>query len=113
VAAAFNAHQRRATAAGRLLGPDAVAAAVEMFGRLGADVVVRRSPWQLGPREADLAREWFAGWVSAACEQQPELAAATAAYTRARLAQARAGRLTATVHHADLLVLPRGEEGAG
>jgi hypothetical protein len=113
VAAAFNAHQRRATAAGRLLGPHAVAAAVEMFGRLGADVAVRRSPWRLGPGEAGLASEWFAGWVGAACEQQPELAAATAGYARTRLAQAAAGRLVAIVHHADLLILPRGDWGTG
>ena len=55
---------------GRLLGPDAVAVAVEEFGRLGAEVLVRPSPWRLGAAEADLAAEWFTGWVGAACEQQ-------------------------------------------
>ena len=70
VAAAFNAHQRRATERGRLLGPDAVALAVEEFGRLGAEVLVRASPWRLGAAQADLAAEWFTGWVGAACEQQ-------------------------------------------
>jgi len=34
VAAAFNAHQRRMTPRGRLLGPDAVEAAVEPLSRL-------------------------------------------------------------------------------
>ena len=48
VAAAFDAHQRREVDGRRLLGPDAVAAAVEQFGRLGADVHVRPSPWRLG-----------------------------------------------------------------
>ena len=48
VAAAFDAHQRRTTERGRLLGPDAVAVAVEAFGRLGAEVLVRPSPWRLG-----------------------------------------------------------------
>ena len=38
-----------ATAAGRLLGPDAVAAAAEAFRRRGAEVLVRPSPWRLGP----------------------------------------------------------------
>ena len=103
VAAAFNAHQRH----GRLLGPDAAAVAREEFGRLGAEVVVRPSPWRLGPSQADLAAEWFTGWVGAACEQQAELAAETDAYARERLAQARAGQLAVTVDHADLLVLPR------
>ncbi len=49
--------------------------AVEEFGRLGAEVLVRPSPWRLGPSQADLAAEWFTGWVGAACEQQVELAA--------------------------------------
>jgi SAM-dependent methyltransferase len=107
VAAAFDAHQRRSATGGRLLGPDAVAVAVEEFGRLGAEVIVRSSPWRLGSFEADLAAEWFAGWVGAACEQQAELAAETGAYARRRLAEAAAGQLAVTVHHADLLVLPR------
>lgn len=106
VAAAFDAHQRRATDRGRLLGPDAVAFAVEQFGQLGAEVFVRPSPWRLGALQADLAAEWFTGWVAAACEQQVELAAETDAYKRRRLAQATAGRLAVTVDHADLLVLP-------
>ena len=107
VAAAFDAHQRRLTGRGRLLGPDAVAFAVEQFGQLGPEVLVRPSPWRLGGSQADLAAEWFTGWVSAACEQQFELAAETDAYQRRRLAQARAGQLAVTVDHADLLVLPR------
>jgi len=107
VAAAFNAHQRRATERGRLLGPDAVALAVEEFGRLGAEVLVRPSPWRLGPLQAELAAEWFTGWVGAACEQQVELAAETDVYSRRRLAQATAGQLAVTVDHADLLVLPQ------
>ena len=106
VAAAFDAHQRRATQRGRLLGPDAPDVAVELFGRLGAEVLVRPSPWRLGPSHAELAAEWLTGWVGAACEQQPELAAEIGAYTRERLAEAAAGRLAVTVDHADLLVLP-------
>jgi hypothetical protein len=107
VAAAFDAHQRRATERGRLLGPDAVALAVEEFGRLGAEVLVRPSPWRLGALHADLAAEWLIGWVSAASEQQVELAAESEVYTRQRLAQATAGQLALTVDHADLLILPR------
>ena len=77
------------------------------FRRLGAEVLVRPSPWRLGAAEADLAAEWFSGWVGAACEQQAELAAEVDAYARRRLAQAAAGQLAVTVDHADLLVLPR------
>jgi hypothetical protein len=106
VAVAFDAHQRRSTERGRLLGPDAVAFAVEEFARLGATVLVRPSPWRLGALQSELAAEWFAGWVGAACEQQLELAGETDAYSRRRLAQARAGELEVTVDHADVLVLP-------
>jgi hypothetical protein len=109
VAAAFDAHQRRTTEEGRLLGPDAVAFAVEGFSRLEADVLVRPSPWRLGASEADLATEWFTGWIGAACEQQAELAAEADAYARRRLAEATAGQLAVTVEHADLLILPRRE----
>ena len=97
--AAFNAHQRRR---GRL-GPDAVEAAVE---QLPGEVIVRPSPWRLDAAHADLMTEWFGGWVTAACEQEPALAAETDAYRDRRLAEADAGRLAVTVDHADLLVLP-------
>lgn len=107
IAGAFNAHQRRTTGGRRLLGPDAVGAAVEAFTRRGADVLVRPSPWRLGPAQAALTAEWFTGWVGAACEQRPELTAATAAYARCRLAEATAGRLGVTLHHHDLLARPR------
>jgi hypothetical protein len=107
VAAAFDAHQRRITERGRLLGPDAVAAAVEQFGRRRSNVLVRPSPWRLGALQADLAVEWFRGWFGAACEQLPELAAEAAAYRRRRLAQATNGQLEVTVDHADLLAVPQ------
>ena len=106
IAAAFHAHQRRATAAGRLLGPDAVAAAVEELRGTGADVLVRPSPWHLDAANADLMVEWFAGWLAAACEQEPALTADADAYRDRRLAQAAAGELAVTVDHADMLVAP-------
>ena len=100
--AAFNAHQRR----GRLLGPDAVAAAVDELRGTGAEVLVRPSPWRLDAAYADLTADWFGGWVAAACEQEPALAAKAGAYRDRRLAQAAAGALAVSVDHADLLVLP-------
>jgi hypothetical protein len=124
IGAAFDAHQRRD---GRP-GPDAVAAAVAML--RGAEPVVRPSPWRLGPAHAglaagrpgasstgiaagrpgastaDLTAEWLDGWIAAACEQEPALAAEGRAYRDRRLAQIAAGGLSVTVDHADLLVLP-------
>ena len=108
VVAAFNAHQRRTTWSGRLLGPDAIARVVDEFRRRGAVVVVRPSLWRLGPGEAELAAEWFSGWLGAAREQDAALAAEAGAYERTRLAQASARQLAVTVDHADLLVLPGG-----
>ena len=106
VAAAFDAHQRRVTERGRLLGPDAAAVAVQQLGRLGSELHVRSSAWRLGPSEAELAAEWFNGWVGAACEQERELVVAAEPYARRRLAQAAAGALRVTVDHADLLMSP-------
>ena len=100
--AAFNGHQRR----DGLLGPDAVVAAVDELRETGAEVVVRPSPWRLDAAHADLAAEWVSGWVAAACEQEPALAAEAGAYRERRLAQTAAGELAVTVEHADLLVLP-------
>lgn len=104
VAAAFDAHQRRSRPDGRLLGPDAAAATAQRFRRLGAEVLVRPSPWHLGPADAALTTAWFDGWLEAACRQRPGLAEAAAAYGRRRRAEAAAGRLRVTVHHEDLLV---------
>jgi SAM-dependent methyltransferase len=105
VANAFNAHQRRTVGPRRLLGPEAVGAAVDGFNRLGFDVLVRPSPWRLGPGRSALAATWFTGWLAAASEQRPELAAAFS-YGRRRLADAAEGRLSVTVSHEDLLAWP-------
>jgi hypothetical protein len=102
IGAAFNAHQRR----GGLLGPDAVDAAVEELRGTGAEVLVRPSPWRLDAADAELTAEWLDGWVAAACEQEPALAAEAGPYLDRRLEQAAAGELAVTVDHADLLVLP-------
>ena len=100
IGAAFNAHQRR----GGRLGPDAVAAAVEAAPRPRSSS--GRAPGGSTRTDADLTAEWLRGWVAAACEQEPALAAEAGAYRDRRLAQAAAGELAVTVDHADLLVLP-------
>jgi hypothetical protein len=98
IGAAFDDHQRRG-----LLGPDAVPAAMD---QLRGQVLVRPSHWRLDAAHAELAAEWFEGWVAAACAQEPALAAEAGAYRNRRLEQAAAGELAVTVDHADLLVLP-------
>ena len=78
----------------------------EAFRRLGAEVIVSPSPWRLGADETSLPAEWLTGWIDAACEQEPALAADADLYRRRRLSEAEAGCLSVTVGHADLLVLP-------
>lgn len=107
IQAAFNDHQRRGNGDRSLLGPDAVGLAAGAFARLGYDVRLRPSPWRLGPAQAELATEWFAGWIGAACEQQPDLVARIGDYAWRRRGQASAGRLNVAVHHHDLLALPQ------
>jgi SAM-dependent methyltransferase len=107
VRVAFNGHQRRLAGRQRLLGPDAVGAAVDGFQRLGLDVMVQPSPWQLGAAQRALEVRWLTGWLGAACEESPSLVPEAAAYARRRLAEACAGQLRVTVHHQDILVRPR------
>lgn len=104
---AFNAHQRRRTPGGRLLGPDAAAVAADTLRRWGLEVVERPSPWRLGPDRSALAAAWLTGWVAAACEQAPGLAEDARPYVARRLAALAAGSAAVTVHHLDLLALPR------
>ncbi|OLT30666.1 trans-aconitate methyltransferase [Nocardiopsis sp. CNR-923] len=99
VGRAFDDHQRR----GGRLGPDAVAVTAGVFGGLGARTRAFASPWRLGPEHRDLLRAWLLGWVGAAAEQEPGLA--VSAYLERRLEQCGRGRLRATVHHTDLVVL--------
>ncbi|TQM80834.1 methyltransferase family protein [Saccharothrix saharensis] len=101
--AAFNAHQRRVVDGRRLLGPDAVDAAVAAFERRGAEVATSPSPWRLGPEQAALAGEWLRGWVAAAVEQEPGLAAEAPSYVRRKLELGP----HVVVGHADLLAVPR------
>ncbi|MEU0058917.1 trans-aconitate methyltransferase [Streptomyces sp. NPDC006334] len=108
IASAFNDHQRR----GGLLGPDAVTAACEAFADRGATVKVNPSAWRLGPDQAALTAQWLRGWVGAAVEQRPELAARAGEYLTRRLAACSAGELRVDVHHSDLLALARPTGGA-
>jgi SAM-dependent methyltransferase len=106
IVAAFNAHQRRLTGGRRLLGPDAAGAAARAFRASGYDVLVRASPWRLGPEDHPLAIAWLTDRLAAACEQQPELTSEVHEYARRRGEDAAAGRLRVLVGHRDLLARP-------
>jgi hypothetical protein len=98
--AAFNAHQRRTVNGRELLGPSAVPKMAAAFISLGWTVHRQPSPWRLGPSK--LTSEWLRGWVSAACEQDPDLSEDADEYLRRRLADG----VDAVVHHEDLLAIP-------
>nr|WP_042196172.1 class I SAM-dependent methyltransferase [Kibdelosporangium sp. MJ126-NF4]CEL22446.1 Vng1025h [Kibdelosporangium sp. MJ126-NF4]CTQ89301.1 Vng1025h [Kibdelosporangium sp. MJ126-NF4] len=102
---AFNAHQRRTLDGRRLLGPDAAETAVELFRQQGATVFREPSPWRLGPDDGALVAEWLRGWVAAAVQEQPDLAAHAEAYLDRRITGPEPG---VVVHHEDLLALPGG-----
>lgn len=104
--AAFNAHQRRVVEGRRLLGPDSADAASRAFEGLGATVHRRPSPWRLDAEHTALTAQWLQGWVSAACEQEPDLTRHAMPYLRRRLTECTAGELRVTVEHEDLLALP-------
>lgn len=113
VAAAFAAHQRRRVAGrGHLLGAAAARHTAAAFVDNGARVWLRSSPWRLGPGESELAWQWMRGWVAAAAEMRPDLAAPFAAYLERRRAACQEGALRVHVSHRDLLALPAAAHGA-
>jgi hypothetical protein len=104
---AFNDHQRRDADGRRMLGPDAVPTIVELFGAAGWQVRRAATPWRLGAADGALIAEWLDGWVGAAVEQRPDLAADSGAYLARRRAQVAVGALRVTVSHEDVLAWPR------
>jgi hypothetical protein len=92
----------------RLLGPQAGAAAASAFARHGATTEVTPTPWRLGPDDSELIEEWLRGWLAAAAEQQPDLAALAAGYLGRRLSACAAGDLRVVVGHVDVLAAPGG-----
>ena len=106
LADAFNAHQRRATGRRRLLGPDGVSTAAELFHAAGWSVRIAESPWRLDASDETLIEEWLDGWIAAAVEERPAVGEWAAEYAIERIAQLAAGALRVAVDHRDLLAWP-------
>lgn len=103
---AFNDHQRRSSTGRRLLGPDAVTTAIDLFRAAGWSVRADDSPWRLDASQPVLVGEWLEGWVAAAVEERPALEEWGDEYLRTRRLQLAQGALGVTVHHTDLLAWP-------
>lgn len=104
--AAFNDHQRHTTGGRRLLGPDAVIAAIDLFSAAGWSVRSAHSPWLLDASDRVLIAEWLEGWLLAAVEERPALQEWAEEYVRSRTAQLAAGNLRVVVDHRDFLAWP-------
>lgn len=103
---AFNAHQMRDTGHGYLAGPDAVYVAGRALNQKGYTLQLAPSPWRLDSSNTDLLEAWLEGWVDAAREQDASLSIEASEYRGRRIQQIEGRRLTATIHHRDLLALP-------
>lgn len=104
--AAFNDHQRRTVGGRRLLGPDAVTVAIDLFAAAGWSVRAASSPWRLDASDRPLVAEWLDGWLDAAVEERPTLQDERESYVRRRMDQLAAGALRVVVHHRDFLAWP-------
>jgi SAM-dependent methyltransferase len=66
VAAAFRRHQGIDKGFGRALGPEATAVLTRALTAHGYDVRTQKSPWRLGPEQAELMAALADGWADAA-----------------------------------------------
>lgn len=99
-----NRHQRGDKGFGPALGPDASSALARRGFGAGWHVRTRRSDWILtAQRDGPGLAMLIDGWVGAATEMAPGMAATLNAWRAERLA---ATRLTVVVGHRDQLVLP-------
>jgi SAM-dependent methyltransferase len=101
VTRAFNKHQRGDKGFGPALGPDAGAAAAEIFREHGFEVTTGQSPWHLGPQDAALHDALLSGISSAAAEAGCTTARRWLGRRRGDLAS-----MHGEIGHTDLLAIP-------
>ena len=102
VAAAFDAHQRRAD----LLGPDAAEAVAAMLRERGAQVELIGTDWVLDASHPEFITRYLSDRAEAAVEQDPALAETVGAWVQRRLHQLERGELTLRVGHQDVVCVP-------
>ncbi len=102
--AAFCRHQHSDKGFGPALGPDAATYLAERFRTSGHDVRVAPSDWLFGAQDGPILEMMADGIAAAAGEIDPDLPLAD--WCARRKEEIRAGRLSLTVGHLDVLALP-------
>ena len=103
VLALFNRHQRTDKGlGGPAAGPDAVHAALSVFGAVGYEVLSERSDWIVEPSAREMQRMLLAGWAEASAEIAPDRAGMIAGWRARRDAHIDAGTSRVRVGHEDL-----------
>ena len=104
----FRRDQARDKGFGPAAGRHAVAAVQAAFGARGFAVETAPSDWRIGAAEAEMLVALVHGHADAAARWMPSARGAIAAWERARVRQALAGRLAMRVGHRDVLALKQG-----
>jgi len=107
VRTAFNKDQRRDKGFGPALGPDAALYTARAFRAAGYRIHPGRSPWRLGPDQADLQRTLVDGKAEAARKAVPAEENAINRWAERRLRAIAAGTARLRVGHLDLFAAPR------
>lgn len=100
---AFNKHQRGNKGLGPALGPDSGPALKRIFEAAGYRVLMAPSPWQIGPKEAELQRQFIEGMANAASKTHSLDPRMLEDWRANRLARTHTS--TCTVGHWDVLAL--------
>ena len=102
-----NRHQRTDKGFGPALGPDAVATLAMLLRNLGYEVIVRPSPWRLGPEQRAMQTALLEGWVNAARQIAPEAEDEWADWQARRRRWIEGGASRLRVGHGDLFAWGR------
>lgn len=103
-----NRHQRTDKGFGLALGPDATASLATQLRQLGYRVMLRPSPWRLGPEHAALQTALLEGWGEAARQLDPESTSWLDDWSACRHRLIEQGNSRLYVGHWDLLAWLKG-----